>query len=150
MAEPSQPQESSSLQRKKPPWLRVDIPPQLSLDEPLTLIQPVKRQGFLHSVSMPCEITQSGIATFDPSNYLRPPLQRQPSITETIKSGKRVHFKRVNTVPHKGQKGPRLVSVRRRSSCVPKLVTRRRSSIPKQSSKRERERERQEEGGREE
>uniref|UniRef100_A0A8C7E0I6 Inactive rhomboid protein n=1 Tax=Oncorhynchus kisutch TaxID=8019 RepID=A0A8C7E0I6_ONCKI len=81
---------------------------------------------------MPCEITQSGIATFDPSNYLRPPLQRQPSITETIKSGKRVHFRRVNTVPHKGQKGPRLVSVLRRSSCVPKLVTRRRSSIPKQ------------------
>ncbi|CAB1313095.1 unnamed protein product, partial [Coregonus sp. 'balchen'] len=111
MAEPSQsqPQESSSLQRKKPPWLRVDIPPQLSLDEHLTFIQPVKRQGFLRSVSMPGENTQSGIATFDPSNYLRPPLQRQPSITETIKSKKRVHFKRVNTVPPKGQRGPRRV-----------------------------------------
>ncbi|XP_070304748.1 LOW QUALITY PROTEIN: inactive rhomboid protein 1-like [Salvelinus sp. IW2-2015] len=92
MAEPSQPQESSSLQRKKPPWLKVTIPPQLSLDEPLTLIQPVKRQRFLHSVSMPCEITQPGIATFDPSNYLRPPLQRQPSITETIKRGTAAWF----------------------------------------------------------
>ncbi|XP_055746266.1 inactive rhomboid protein 1-like isoform X3 [Salvelinus fontinalis] len=87
MAEPGQPQESSSLQRKKPPWLRVDIPPQTSLDEPSTFIQPVKRQGFLRSVSMPGENIQSGIANFDTSNHLQPPLQRQPSITQTIKRG---------------------------------------------------------------
>uniref|UniRef100_A0A8C7T3P3 Inactive rhomboid protein n=1 Tax=Oncorhynchus mykiss TaxID=8022 RepID=A0A8C7T3P3_ONCMY len=36
---------------------------------------------------MPGENIQSGIATFDPSNYLQPPLQRQPSITQTIKRG---------------------------------------------------------------
>lgn len=43
-----------------------------------------------------------------------------------------MRFERVNTVPPKGQRGPRRVSSVRRRSCVPKILTRRRSSIPKQ------------------
>uniref|UniRef100_A0A3Q3XB16 Inactive rhomboid protein n=1 Tax=Mola mola TaxID=94237 RepID=A0A3Q3XB16_MOLML len=41
MAEPRR-ESTSSLQRKKPPWLRLDIPtPQMSLDEPPTFVQVV-------------------------------------------------------------------------------------------------------------
>ncbi|XP_029934389.1 inactive rhomboid protein 1 isoform X2 [Myripristis murdjan] len=125
---------NSSLQRKKPPWLKLDIPTiQFTPDETPPLTQPVKRpQGFLRSVSMPGENSQTGIAALETSNnYLRPP-ERLPSITQTIKSEKRVHFERVNTVPPKGQRGPRRVSTVRRRSCIPKILTRRRSSIPKQ------------------
>lgn len=39
MAEPQR-ESTSSLQRKKPPWLRLDIPTtQMSLDEPPTFVQ---------------------------------------------------------------------------------------------------------------
>lgn len=39
MAEPRR-ESTSSLQRKKPPWLRLDIPTaQISLDEPPTFVQ---------------------------------------------------------------------------------------------------------------
>lgn len=39
MAEPLR-ESTSSLQRKKPPWLRLDIPmAQMSLDEPPTFVQ---------------------------------------------------------------------------------------------------------------
>lgn len=39
MAEPRR-ESTSSLQRKKPPWLRLDIPTaQMSLDEPPTFVQ---------------------------------------------------------------------------------------------------------------
>ncbi|XP_028285796.1 inactive rhomboid protein 1 isoform X3 [Parambassis ranga] len=124
---------ASSLQRKKPPWLNLDIPTiQLTADDTPhnTQIQPVKR---LRSVSMPGENTQTCIAALETSNnYLRPPLERLPSITQSIKSEKRVRFERVNTVPPKGQRGPRRVSTTRRRSCIPKILTRRRSSIPKQ------------------
>uniref|UniRef100_A0A8K9VBY2 Inactive rhomboid protein n=1 Tax=Oncorhynchus mykiss TaxID=8022 RepID=A0A8K9VBY2_ONCMY len=41
---------------------------------------------------------------FDPR---RPPLLRQSSITQTIKSSRRVHFERINTVPVKGQRASR-------------------------------------------
>ncbi|XP_035468775.1 inactive rhomboid protein 1 isoform X1 [Scophthalmus maximus] len=122
---------NSSLQRKKPPWLKLDIPTiQLTPDDSATHTQPVKR---LRSVSMPGENPQTCIAALETSNnYLRPPLERQPSITQSIKSDKRVRFERVNTVPPKGQRSPRRVSAVRRRSCVPKILSRRRSSIPKQ------------------
>ncbi|KAG7491836.1 hypothetical protein MATL_G00008410 [Megalops atlanticus] len=118
MAEPRH-QSSSSLQRKKPPWLKLDIPPtQVSLDEPPTFIQPVKRQGFLRSISMPADNTHLGSPACEPRELRelrRPVLQRQPSITQTIKSGKRVHFERINTVPIKGQRAGRRVPRRRQS-----------------------------------
>ncbi|XP_061081155.1 inactive rhomboid protein 1-like isoform X2 [Conger conger] len=77
-------QGGSSLQRKKPPWLKLDIPKtQVSLDEPPSFAQ-VKRQAFLRSVSMPVEGTRFQSPPFDPR---RPALQRQTSITQTIKRG---------------------------------------------------------------
>ncbi|XP_051795487.1 inactive rhomboid protein 1 isoform X2 [Acanthochromis polyacanthus] len=122
---------NSSLQRKKPPWLKLDIPTiQLTPDDTPTLTQPVKR---LRSVSMPGENPQTCIAALETSNnYLRPPLERVPSITQSIKSEKKVRFERINTVPPKGQRGPRRVPSIRRRSCIPKILARRRSSIPKQ------------------
>ncbi|KAJ4940947.1 hypothetical protein JOQ06_027235 [Pogonophryne albipinna] len=123
---------NSSLQRKKPPWLQLDIPSiRLTPDDtPAALTQPVKR---LRSVSMPGENPQTCIAALETSNnYLRPPKERLPSFTQSIKSGKRVRFERVNTVPPKGQRLPRRVSSVRRRSCIPKILSRRRSSIPKQ------------------
>ncbi|XP_075884344.1 inactive rhomboid protein 1-like isoform X2 [Nelusetta ayraudi] len=122
---------NSSLQRKKPPWLKLDIPTiQLTPDDSPHLTQPVKR---LRSLSMPGEKPQTCTAALDTSNnYLRPPVERLPSFSQSIKSEKRVRFERVNTVPPKGQRGPRRVSAVRRRSCVPKMLTRRRSSIPKQ------------------
>uniref|UniRef100_H3D5V5 Inactive rhomboid protein n=1 Tax=Tetraodon nigroviridis TaxID=99883 RepID=H3D5V5_TETNG len=73
-----------SLQRKKPPWLELDIPViQLTPDETPTLKQPVKR---LRSASMPGENTQTCTTAMETSNtYLRPPLHRLPSITQSIK-----------------------------------------------------------------
>ncbi|XP_074490148.1 inactive rhomboid protein 1-like [Sebastes fasciatus] len=119
---------NSSLQRKKPPWLKLDIPTiQLTLDDtPPALTQPVKR---LRSVSMPGENPQTCIAALETSNnYLRPPpLERLPSFTQSIK---RVRFERVNTVPPKGPREPRRVTSVRRRSYIPKILTRRRSSIP--------------------
>ncbi|XP_036409259.1 inactive rhomboid protein 1 [Megalops cyprinoides] len=84
-------QGGSSLQRKKPPWLKLDIPKaQASLDEPPTFSQPVKRHGFLRSISMPVESTRFHSSAFDPRDLRdprRPALQRQPSITQTIRRG---------------------------------------------------------------
>ncbi|XP_041830681.1 inactive rhomboid protein 1 isoform X2 [Melanotaenia boesemani] len=122
---------NGSLQRKKPPWLKLDIPTiQLTPDDTPQLPQPVKRA---RSVSMPGENPQTRIAALETSNnYLKPPLEGLPSFTNSIKSEKRVHFDRVNTVPPKGQRGLRRVSTSRRRSCVPKILSRRRSSIPKQ------------------
>ncbi|XP_066496419.1 inactive rhomboid protein 1 isoform X2 [Tiliqua scincoides] len=77
---------TSSLQRKKPPWLKLDIPvPGLvaAAEEP-ALVQPMKRQAFLRSASMPAENSRF------PSPYYevrRPVLQRQTSITQTIRRG---------------------------------------------------------------
>eukprot|EP00063_Salmo_salar_P084923 XP_014059758.1 PREDICTED: inactive rhomboid protein 1-like isoform X3 [Salmo salar] len=107
MAEPRH-ESTSSLQRKKPPWLRLDIPTaQVSLDEPPTFVQPVKRQGFLRSISMPVEPSHLRSPPRDLSDPHRPPLLRQSSITQTIKSSRRVHFERINTVPVKGQRASR-------------------------------------------
>ncbi|MBN3276838.1 RHDF1 protein, partial [Polyodon spathula] len=103
MAEPRR-DSTSSLQRKKPPWLKLDIPTaHASLEEP-TFVQPFKRQGFLRSISMPAENTH---LHSPPNETRRPPLQRQTSITQNIKSSKRVHFERINTVPIKGQRAAR-------------------------------------------
>ncbi|KAM9426304.1 inactive rhomboid protein 1 isoform 5-T5 [Pholidichthys leucotaenia] len=76
----------SSLQRKKPPWLKLDIPTiQLTPDNSPPVTQPVKR---LRSVSMPGESPQAYVAALEMSNnYLRPPVERQPSFTQTIKRG---------------------------------------------------------------
>lgn len=47
MAEPQR-ESTSSLQRKKPPWLRLDIPTaQMSLDEPSTFVQVFVFQNLL-------------------------------------------------------------------------------------------------------
>uniref|UniRef100_A0A669B528 Inactive rhomboid protein n=1 Tax=Oreochromis niloticus TaxID=8128 RepID=A0A669B528_ORENI len=80
MDEPSS--RNSSLQRKKPPWLKLDIPTiQLTPDD----TPPVRR---LRSVSMPGENPQTCIAALETSNnYLRPPAERLPSITQSIKRG---------------------------------------------------------------
>ncbi|XP_026207086.1 inactive rhomboid protein 1 isoform X3 [Anabas testudineus] len=77
---------NSSLQRKKPPWLKLDIPTiQLTPDDAPTLNQPVKR---LRSVSMPGDNPHACIAAMETSNnYLRPPLERLPSFTQSIKRG---------------------------------------------------------------
>uniref|UniRef100_A0A3B3D923 Inactive rhomboid protein n=1 Tax=Oryzias melastigma TaxID=30732 RepID=A0A3B3D923_ORYME len=123
---------NSSLQRKKPPWLKLDIPTiQLTPDDTPPPNQPVKR---MRSVSMPGENPQTRTAVLESSNnYLKPPLERMPPLKQSIKNGeRRVHFDRLNTVPPKGQRCLRRVSTSRRRSCVPKLQSRRRSSIPKQ------------------
>ncbi|XP_026560298.1 inactive rhomboid protein 1 isoform X2 [Pseudonaja textilis] len=78
---------SSSLQRKKPPWLKLDIPaaPLLAAaEEPAPSLQPLKRQAFLRSVSMPAENSLFPAAC---SEARRPVLQRQASITQTIWRG---------------------------------------------------------------
>ncbi|XP_075949445.1 inactive rhomboid protein 1 isoform X6 [Anarhichas minor] len=82
MAEPGC--RNSSLQRKKPPWLKLDIPTiRLTPDNTPTLTQPVRR---LRSVSMPGENPQMCIAALETSNnYLRPPLERLPSFTQSMK-----------------------------------------------------------------
>ncbi|XP_015215862.1 inactive rhomboid protein 1 isoform X3 [Lepisosteus oculatus] len=119
MAEPRN-DGTSSLQRKKPPWLKLDIPSaQASLDEPPTFVQPFKRQGFLRSISMPAETTRLSSPPGDPR---RPALQRQPSITQSIKSSKRVHFERINTVPVKGHRAAR--RARRKPQSLSKLFLR--------------------------
>uniref|UniRef100_A0A3B3Q9M0 Inactive rhomboid protein n=1 Tax=Paramormyrops kingsleyae TaxID=1676925 RepID=A0A3B3Q9M0_9TELE len=75
-----------SLQRKKPPWLKLDIPlTQVSLDEPPTL--PVRRHGYLRSFSMPVETTHLRSSVADPLSQRRPAFQRQTSITQTIRRG---------------------------------------------------------------
>ncbi|CAL8283867.1 unnamed protein product [Merluccius merluccius] len=81
--------EGSSLQRKKPPWLQLDIPTiQLTPDDTPTGPQPAGRSpgaGVPRSVSMPGESIQTGLSAFN--HYLRPPPERRPSISQTIKRG---------------------------------------------------------------
>ncbi|NXE90794.1 RHDF1 protein, partial [Menura novaehollandiae] len=74
---------TSSLQRKKPPWLKLDIPVPVPVPVPEEPPQPAaRRQAFLRSVSMPAE---HGRAPSLPRDARRPGLQRQTSITQTIK-----------------------------------------------------------------
>uniref|UniRef100_A0A8C0BG15 RHDF1 protein n=1 Tax=Buteo japonicus TaxID=224669 RepID=A0A8C0BG15_9AVES len=75
---------TSSLQRKKPPWLKLDIPVPVpvSVPEEPQPVQPTRRQAFLRSVSMPADNTRVPSL---PNEVRRPVLQRQTSITQTIK-----------------------------------------------------------------
>ncbi|XP_056433124.1 inactive rhomboid protein 1 isoform X2 [Gadus chalcogrammus] len=83
---------SPSLQRKKPPWLQLDIPTiQLTPDDtPTVPQQPAGRTPLAvpRSVSMPVE-NQTGLSAWEPApnHYLSPPQERRPSITQTIKRG---------------------------------------------------------------
>ncbi|XP_047389391.1 inactive rhomboid protein 1 isoform X2 [Sciurus carolinensis] len=90
---------TSSLQRKKPPWLKLDIPAVMppAAEEP-SFLQPLKRQTFLRSVSMPAETAHVPSPHHEPR---RPVLQRQTSITQTIRS-RQVRFGRVHTLPLPG------------------------------------------------
>ncbi|XP_019504316.1 PREDICTED: inactive rhomboid protein 1 isoform X2 [Hipposideros armiger] len=76
---------TSSLQRKKPPWLKLDIPAAAppAAEEP-NFLQPLRRQAFLRSVSMPAETAHIPSPYHEPR---RPVLQRQTSITQTIRRG---------------------------------------------------------------
>ncbi|XP_036081253.1 inactive rhomboid protein 1 isoform X1 [Rousettus aegyptiacus] len=76
---------TSSLQRKKPPWLKLDIPAVAApvAEEP-SFLQPLRRQAFLRSVSMPAETAHVPSPYYEPR---RPVLQRQTSITQTIRRG---------------------------------------------------------------
>ncbi|NXH96372.1 RHDF1 protein, partial [Pachycephala philippinensis] len=75
---------TSSLQRKKPPWLKLDIPVPVPLPVPEEPPQPpTRRQAFLRSVSMPADNSRVPSLPHDPAR--RPVLQRQTSITQTIK-----------------------------------------------------------------
>ncbi|XP_032125319.1 inactive rhomboid protein 1 isoform X4 [Sapajus apella] len=111
---------TSSLQRKKPPWLKLDIPSAapLTAEEPNFLqvgpgqqglwvppahyphcdhvAQPLRRQVFLRSVSMPAETAHISSPHYE---LRRPVLQRQTSITQTIRSSRQVRFGRVHTLP---------------------------------------------------
>uniref|UniRef100_A0A8C6AFB1 Inactive rhomboid protein 1 n=1 Tax=Monodon monoceros TaxID=40151 RepID=A0A8C6AFB1_MONMO len=74
---------TSSLQRKKPPWLKLDIPAVVPpAAEESSFLQPLRRQAFLRSVSMPAEPTRVPSPHQEPR---RPGLQRQMSITQTIR-----------------------------------------------------------------
>ncbi|XP_077481211.1 inactive rhomboid protein 1 isoform X2 [Stigmatopora argus] len=63
--------------------------------------------------------------------FAGPPLERLASFA-TSKGEKKVHFERVHTIPPKGPRRLRRTSAARRQSCIPKILSRRRSSIPKQ------------------
>ncbi|CAL8381555.1 unnamed protein product [Gadus morhua 'NCC'] len=87
---------SPSLQRKKPPWLQLDIPTiQLTPDDtPTVPQQPAGRTPLAvpRSVSMPVE-NQTGLSAWEPApnHYLSPPQERRPSITQTIKRSEHTH-----------------------------------------------------------
>ncbi|XP_041062121.1 inactive rhomboid protein 1-like isoform X6 [Carcharodon carcharias] len=89
---------TSSLQRKKPPWLKLEIPAsQPPMEESsynpvhqlrwkrrkkLEPAKPSRHQPYLRSVSMPPESTR---ISSPPNEHRRPTFQRQTSITQTIK-----------------------------------------------------------------
>ncbi|MEJ1287570.1 hypothetical protein NN561_018590 [Cricetulus griseus] len=76
---------TSSLQRKKPPWLKLDIPAVAppAPEEP-SFLQPLRRQAFLRSVSMPAETARVPSPHHESRRLV---LQRQTSITQTIRRG---------------------------------------------------------------
>ncbi|XP_028341833.1 inactive rhomboid protein 1 isoform X2 [Physeter macrocephalus] len=126
---------TSSLQRKKPPWLKLDIPAvvppaaeessflqvgpgqrglQVQPIQPphwVPVAQPLRRQAFLRSVSMPAEPTRVPSPHQEPR---RPGLQRQMSITQTIRS-RQVRFGRVHTLPLLGAPAARRALTQRSS-----------------------------------
>ncbi|KAJ7306075.1 hypothetical protein JRQ81_010441 [Phrynocephalus forsythii] len=121
MAEEVRPESTSSLQRKKPPWLKLDIPlpvPAGAASEEAALAQPWKRQAFLRSVSMPAENTRLPSPHYEGR---RPLLQRQLSITQSIRS-RQVHFERTQTLPVQGRQQVR--SPLRKRHSLPRMLFR--------------------------
>ncbi|CAB1341805.1 unnamed protein product, partial [Coregonus sp. 'balchen'] len=94
---PGAPERKEESKNPKPPGGPPPPPPK----------KPVKRQGFLRSISMPVEPSHLRSPPRDLFDPRRPPLLRQSSITQTIKSSRRVHFERISTVPVKGQRASR-------------------------------------------
>ncbi|KAM8934503.1 inactive rhomboid protein 1 isoform 2-T2 [Pelodytes ibericus] len=94
---------TSSLQRKKPPWLKLEIPSAATTNDEPAFVQPFKRQTFLRSVSMPVEHARM---SSPPNEQKRPILQRQTSITQTIKR-KHVMFEKISTMPVNGHQAGR-------------------------------------------
>uniref|UniRef100_A0A672PZY7 Inactive rhomboid protein n=1 Tax=Sinocyclocheilus grahami TaxID=75366 RepID=A0A672PZY7_SINGR len=119
MAEAEDESRNSSLPRKKPPWLRLDIPIAPNpVEEHNNFLQPVMRNSlYLRSASVPTENIQLRCPPVDPNACRRPSVLRKPSISQTIKSptGKRVRFEQMSTVLVKGQCFSRLEPPRRQS-----------------------------------
>ncbi|XP_077057198.1 inactive rhomboid protein 1 isoform X1 [Siphateles boraxobius] len=126
MAETEDESTNSSLQRKKPPWLRLHVPIVPNpMEEHNNFLQPVMRNSlYLRSASVPTENIQLRCPPVDPNACRRPSVLRKPSISQTIKSptGKRVHFEQMSTVLVKGQCFSRLEPPRRQS--LPQIVLR--------------------------
>uniref|UniRef100_A0A8C2EI36 Inactive rhomboid protein n=1 Tax=Cyprinus carpio TaxID=7962 RepID=A0A8C2EI36_CYPCA len=89
MAEAEDESRNSSLQRKKPPWLRLDIPIAPNpVEEHNNFLQPVVRNSlYLRSASVPTENIQLRCSPADPNACRRPSVLRKPSISQTIKRG---------------------------------------------------------------
>ncbi|XP_053220054.1 inactive rhomboid protein 1 isoform X1 [Podarcis raffonei] len=108
---------TSSLQRKKPPGLMLDIPAPTVLAEEPAMAQPPKHRAFLRSVSMPTEHTRFPSPFGD---LRRPVLQRHTSITQTIR--RQVRFEMTQTLPIQGRQVGRRPP--RRHQSLPKTVFR--------------------------
>nr|XP_021328203.1 inactive rhomboid protein 1-like isoform X3 [Danio rerio] len=122
MADAEDESRNDSLQRKKPPWLRLDIP---TVEEHNHFLQPVMRNSlYLRSASVPTENIQLRCPPVDINGCRRPSVLRKPSISQTIKSptGKRVRFEQMSTVLVKGHCVSRLEADRRQS--LPQIVLR--------------------------
>ncbi|KAG1929233.1 inactive rhomboid protein 1 isoform X1 [Pimephales promelas] len=126
MAEAEDESTNSSLQRKKPPWLRLHIPTVSNpMEEQNNFLRPGLRNSlYLRSASVPTENIHLRCPPVDPNACRRPSVLRKPSISQTIKSpiGKRVHFEQMSTVLVKGQCLSRLEPPRRQS--LPQIVLR--------------------------
>ncbi|XP_059388062.1 inactive rhomboid protein 1-like isoform X2 [Carassius carassius] len=89
MAEAEDESRNSSLRRKKPPWLRLDIPIAPNpVQEHNNFLQPGMRNSlYLRSASVPTENIQLRCPLVDPNACRRPSVLRKPSISQTIKRG---------------------------------------------------------------
>uniref|UniRef100_A0A8C1F8L4 Inactive rhomboid protein n=1 Tax=Cyprinus carpio carpio TaxID=630221 RepID=A0A8C1F8L4_CYPCA len=89
MAEAEDESRNSSLRRKKPPWLRLDIPIAPNpVEEHNNFLQPVMRNSlYLRSASVPTENIQLRCPPVDPNACRRPSVLHKPSISQTIKRG---------------------------------------------------------------
>ncbi|XP_066519946.1 inactive rhomboid protein 1 isoform X2 [Hoplias malabaricus] len=75
-------------QRKKPPWLQLDIPITHSPMEEQNFLQPwVRNSLYLRSASVPTENIQIRCPPVDPNAYRRSSVLSKPSISQTIKRG---------------------------------------------------------------
>ncbi|XP_026993508.2 inactive rhomboid protein 1 isoform X1 [Tachysurus fulvidraco] len=119
-------EESSSQQRKKPPWHYLDFPnPQGPTEDLNNYILPWARNSlYLRSASVPTENIQLRFPVVDPYTSRRPSVLRKPSLSQTIRSPteKRVRFEQMSTVLVNGQCSSRLEATRRQS--LPHIVLR--------------------------